>query len=79
MKERTTTNAVNGNSIDQVGLSVRLSGTHGASEEAEGIRLNGRKAEPSDVEADRARLLHWQECYGALWELKLSFEKQHNR
>ena len=29
--------------------------------------------------ADRARLLHWQKCYGDLWELKLSFEKQHNR
>jgi hypothetical protein len=33
----------------------------------------------STVEADRARLLHWQQSYGALREFKLRFEKQHNR
>ena len=79
MKDRAATDAVNGNSIDQVSFSVRLSSTHSAGEEAEGVRRNGRKTEPSDVEADRARRLHWQQSYGALREFKLRFEKQHNR
>ena len=24
------------------------------------------------------RLLHWQQCYNSLWEVKLAFEKEHN-
>jgi len=32
----------------------------------------------SDIDADRARLLHWQQCYNSLWEVKLAFEKEHN-
>lgn len=44
----------------------------------QGVRLNDWKAKPTDIDSDRAGLVHWQECYGALWQLKLAFEKQHN-
>jgi hypothetical protein len=29
--------------------------------------------------ADAEGFAHWQECYGDLWQLKVAFEKKHNR
>ena len=79
MEYRAAANSVNGNAINQIGFAARLPSANGSREEAEGIRLDSRESQPSNVDADRTRLLHWQKCYGALWEFKLSFEKQHNR
>jgi len=79
MKDRTSADPIDRNAVDKVRLPVQLSGAYGAGEKTEGIWLNAREAQPADLSSDRARLLHWQKCYGALWQLKVSFEKQHNR
>ena len=79
MKDRTAANAMDSNAVDQVGFFGRLPGAHGAREEAQRGRLYGGVSQPANVAADTARLVHWQKCYGALWQLKLAFEKQHNR
>ena len=79
MKHGAAADAVDSDAVNQVSLTVSLPCAYGASEEAQGIGLNGWETKPADVNSDAARLLHWQQCYGALWEFKLSFEKQHNR
>jgi hypothetical protein len=79
MEHRTAANPVDRHAVNEIGFSIRLSGAYGSREEAQGIRLDSREAKPSDIDPDAARLVHWQECYGQLWELKVSFEKQHNR
>lgn len=79
MENWATAYAVDGNAVDQVCLPVGLPSAYRPGEKAQGIRLNGRKAEPADIDPDSARLVHWQQCYGPLWQLKLAFEKQHNR
>lgn len=40
-------------------------------------RAGLRKAEPTNVDPDSAGLVHWHQCYGDLWEAKVSFEKEH--
>jgi hypothetical protein len=77
MEDRSTANPVNRDTVDQV--SARLSGTNASSEKAKGVRFDTGVAKPSNVVADLAGRAHWQQCYGALWKLKLAFEKEHNR
>jgi hypothetical protein len=79
MKDRPAANTVDGNAVDQVRLPGGLSRTHGSSEKTEGAGLYGGIAKPPNVDADPTGHIHWQKCYRDLWELKVSFEKQHNR
>jgi hypothetical protein len=79
MKDRAATDAIDRNAIDEVRLSVDLPSAHGAREKAERIRLYPGVAKPTNVNPDATGFVHWQKCYGKLWELKLSFEKEHNR
>ena len=79
MKNRTATNPINGNAINQVSSSGFLSGAHGSGEKAKGLSFNLGIAEPANIGPDATGLVHWRQCYGALWELKLAFEKEHNR
>lgn len=78
MEDRTAANAVNRNTVNEVSLSRNLSSADGPCKEAEGMRLYSRITKPTDVNSDSARLSHWQHCYGALWELKVSFEEKNN-
>ncbi len=79
MKNGTSANAVNGYPVNQVGISAIKTGAYGAGKEAKGAWFNGRVSKPSNVNAEPAGLCHWQQCYRRLWELKLSFEAEHNR
>lgn len=79
MKDRAAANPVDRDAVNQIGVTVRLSGAHRPSEKAQGIGLDAGISEPPDINSDPAGLAHWQECYGDLWELKLAFEKEHNR
>ena len=79
MKDRAAADAINSYSVDKVRFGDHLMGTNRTSKETEGVWLNGWEAEPSNIGADSARLVHWRECYGDLWKLKVAFEKQHNR
>lgn len=78
MKDRTAANAVDRNTVNKVSLPRDLSSTHGAGKEAEGMRFYSRITKPADVNSNPAGLSHWQHCYGALWELKVSFEEKNN-
>lgn len=78
MKDRAPANAVDGDAVDEVRLSGRLPGAYGAGEEAQAIRLNSRITKPSDVDSNVAARVRWQESYGALWKLKVAFDKKHN-
>lgn len=79
MENRTTADAVNGDTVDQISLSAAQMGAYRSSKEAQCERLYGGVSEPADIHTDAERLAHWQKCYRDLWQLKLSFEKEHNR
>lgn len=79
MKNRPTADAINRNSVNEVRFSGRLTGADGASKEAQGVGLYIGEAHPANVDANAAGLAHWHQCYGALWKLKIAFEKEHNR
>jgi hypothetical protein len=78
MEDRTTTNTVNSNAINEISLSSDLPSANSSSEKTQGVGLYDRIAKPTNVHSNFAGLAHWQECYGALWELKIAFQKQHN-
>ena len=79
MKDRATTNTVNGNAVDEIGFSNCLPSTHSAVEKTKSIGFDSREAEPSNIDTNIAGLIHWQQCYGDLWKIKISFDKKHNR
>ena len=79
MKNRPTAHAVDRDTVNQVGFSGFLPRTYGTGEKTERVGFNDGVAEPSDVNANSARRVHWHECYGELWKLKVAFEKEHNR
>lgn len=79
MKNRASTNAVDGHSVDQVRLMARRSGAHRSGEETEGMGLDRGIAEPSNLVPGVAGLVQWEHCYGDLWKLKVAFDKKHYR
>lgn len=79
MEHRATTDAVDSNAIDKVCVSELLTGADVAGEETEVMRSDGREPEPSDLGANVDERAHWKKCYGALWELKVAFERKNYR
>lgn len=70
---------MNGNATNKIGLAADLPSTDHSGEEAQGVHLNRRVSQTSNVDPDMAQLLHWQESYRDLWKVKLAFEKKYNR
>ena len=79
MKNRTSADTVDRHAVNKVRLGRLLSGTYDSGEEAQAVGLQGRISQPTQITADAARLVHWQESYGRLWQLKVALEKQNNR
>ena len=79
MNNGTAANAVYGDTVDQISLSVNQVGANRSGKETQGKGFYRWVAEQSDIKPDTKGLIHWQECYRDLWQLKLSFEKEHNR
>ncbi len=79
MNNGATTDAIDCDSIDEISLSGRQGGAYAAREKAQRGLLYGRIAKPANVVADAEGLAHWQKCYRDLWQLKVAFEKKHNR
>lgn len=79
MKNRSTTDTVNRDPVDQVSLSVGLSRADRPREKTKGVWLNSRKTKPADIKADTAGLIQWEKYYRGLWELKLALEANNNR
>lgn len=74
-----STNAIDGNPIDEVGVSKLLSGTDIPREKTECGRGNGRESEPTNLSSNIDELAHWKKCYGSLWKLKFLFEEKNYR
>src|SRR3990172_2913731 len=68
MKNRSTADTVDGNTVNEVGLSKVLSGANDTGEEAQRIGFNSGKAKPPNFNTDAERLAHWEKCYGDLWK-----------
>ncbi len=79
MKDGATTNAVDCNAVNEVSIPVFLAGADIAGEETEVVRGDGGEPKPSNLGADVDGAAHWKKCYGALWDLKIAFEKQNYR
>ena len=79
MEHRAAADAINGNTIDQVGTSITEPSTYGARKEAESVGLNCGEPHPPDIDAKAAGLAHWQKCYRDFRKLKFAFEEKNNR
>lgn len=79
MEHRTTADAVDSNAINEVSVPVLLAGADISGEETEVVRGDRGEPKPSDLRADVDDAAHWKKCYGALWDLKVAFEKQNYR
>ena len=76
VEDGTTANALDGNTVNEVGFSEVLPCTNNARKEAQGIRLNSREAEPTDFKADTKGTTNWEKWYKILWQWKLAFIKK---
>ena len=79
VQNRSTTDAIDSDTINKVGVSELLTGTDVARKEAKVVRSDGRETKPADLSADVNERAHWEKCYGALWKLKIDFEKKNYR
>ncbi len=79
MEHRATADAVDSDAINEVCIPILLAGADISGEEAEVMRSDRREAKPANFRANVDERAHWKKCYGALWDLKLSFEKQNYR
>ena len=66
--------AGDGDAVNQI--TSGLSSADDSSEEAQ--RIAG-EAKPADLGTNVDERSHWKKCYGALWELKIAFEKKNYR
>jgi len=64
-------NAVNCDSINQIGASVLTPGADAAGEEAKRPRINGGIAEPANFITDADRRAQWAKLYQLLREVKV--------
>ena len=79
VQNRAAANPVNCNPVNQVSISKILPSTDVAGKETEIVRSNGGETEPADLRANIDALAHWEQCYGDLMKLKISFEEKNYR
>ena len=81
VEHRTATDAIDGDSINKVGISGGLTSGDIAGEEAQSVGLNTGEAEPSDLRADGEGRIHWAQWYRWLRKLQLRtrLEEDHSR
>ena len=79
MEHRAATHAIDSNSVDEVSVPVLLTGADIPGEEAEVVGSDGGEPKPANLGPDVDAAAHWKKCYGALWDLKIAFEKQNYR
>lgn len=77
MEHRAATDAVNRDAIHQIRSSK--AGANSSREKTERVWFNNGESDPSNVDSNAASRARWHECYGQFWELKIAFEKEHNR
>lgn len=75
-----STDPVDGDAIDQVGVAKILSGADVAREETERVRFDSGEAKPPDPNTDPKGSLSWEEWYDLLWKYKVAvWDKNHRR
>src|SRR5258708_29875180 len=70
--------AINRNSVDEIGVLGVLSRAHVTREKAQGVDANGRKSQPSHVGANGQLTVSWQQVYDALWQAKIFGREKNN-
>ena len=72
VKNRAAADAVDRNSVDQVGMELVFPGANISREEAQrSARANSGKAQPSDLDSNSQPGIAWEQVYERLWEFKL--------
>ena len=79
MKDRTSADSINGNAINQVGMTPFLSGTDSSRKETLSPRSNSRESKPSNLGSDREQGTVWEQWYDFLWKIKMANGHQNNR
>lgn len=79
MKNRSTANAIDGDSINKISVPEFLPCTDVPREEAKIIGSDCWEAKPANLGANIDELAHWKKCYRDLWQLKIAFEKKNHR
>ena len=72
IQDRSATHAIDGNSVNEVGVSPLLASADVSREEAEGARSDSGESKPSNLSPDRQRDARWEEWYRVLWQFKVS-------
>jgi len=67
---------MDGNTVNNVGFLTRLKSADISSEQAQCVRFNCRKPEPSDLFADGEYTCRREQLYGLLWEWKRFLRKK---
>ena len=78
VSDRPTTDAVDGDAVDQVSIPVVLPGRDVPAEEAKSPRLNSGKSHPTDLTTEADLPLTWEEGYKLLWERKIALMKKNH-
>jgi hypothetical protein len=78
-EDRPTTNPVDGNSVDKIGVPELLPSTDITGKKAQGVLLNVGETQPTHFDPYAEGRAHWEKCYGDLWKIKIAFEEKNNR
>ena len=70
INDRPTTDTVDCNAVNQVGMTPFLSRTDVPSEKTESTSCQTGVSEPSNLRADSERNADWEEWYRILWKLR---------
>ncbi len=71
IEDGASANAVDGDAVYQIGLSVFSSRANTAAEKAGRERLDAGESEPTDLDACGENVTRWEEWYRALWKVKM--------
>src|SRR6266566_125793 len=63
-----STNSIDRDAVDQIGVPPLLSGADIAGEEAKRIGRDGGKPKPSDLSSNNERHRDWEKWYQGLWK-----------
>lgn len=77
--DRTTTYAMNSDSVNVIGSEVGMVPTDSTRKKAQSSVSGSRVASPSDLFADSQVRCHWNEWYKILRELELVWQKNNGR